>query len=87
MSSEAQAVEYPFALKIETSTGQSVTVPIAFLTREQVAMLLQTDFKRLAQEAGVQGSRVSVEQAVTANYDKVLQEVSACLKRTSQKVA
>ncbi len=87
MSSEAQKVEYPFTLKIETPTGQSVTVPIAFLTRDQVARLLQSDFKRLAEEAGMKGSRVHVEQAVTANYDSVLQEVGAHLRRTAMKKA
>ncbi len=80
MSSEAQKIEYPFTLKIETSTGPAITVPIAFLTREQVAKLLQSDFKRLAEEAGIKGSRVHVEQAVTANYDNVLLEVATCLR-------
>ena len=87
MSSEAQKIEFPFTLKIETPTGQSVTVPIAFLTRDQVARLLQSDFKRLAEEAGMKGSRVHVEQAVTANYDSVLQEVGAHLRRTAMKKA
>jgi hypothetical protein len=87
MSSEAQKIEFPFTLKIETATGQSVTVPIAFLTRDQVGKLLQSDFKRLAEEAGVKGSRVHVEQAVTANYDSVLQEVSAHLRRAELKKA
>ncbi|HET9697831.1 MAG TPA: hypothetical protein VFP40_13250 [Terriglobales bacterium] len=87
MSSEAQKVEYPFTLKIETSTGQSVTVPIAFMTREQIGKLLQTDFKRIAEEAGVKGSRVYVEQAVTANYDNVLQEVETYLRRAALKTA
>ena len=87
MSSEAQKIEYPFTLKIETSTGQSVTVPIAFLTCDQVSKLLQSDFKRIAEEAGVKGSRVQVEQAVTANYENVLQEVAAHLRRTAMKKA
>jgi hypothetical protein len=85
MSSEAKSIEYPFALKVETSAGQSVTVPIAFLTRDQVAKLLQSDFKRLAQEAGIKGARVQVEQAVTADYDIVLQEVAAYLRRAALK--
>ena len=87
MSSEAQKIEYPFTLKVETPTGQSVTVPIAFLTREQVSKLLQSDFKRLAEEAGVKGSSVHVEQAVTANYESVLQEVAAHLRRAALKKA
>jgi len=83
MSSEAQKIEYPFTLKIETSTGQSVTVPIAFLTQEQISKLLQSDFKRIAEEAGIKGSKVHIEQAVTANYDNVLQEVATHLKRAA----
>ncbi len=86
MSFEPKNVEYPYTLKIETSTGQSVTVPIAFLTREQVANFLQSDFKRISNDAGVKGTRVHVEQAATANYDNVLQEVTACLRRASLKV-
>ena len=87
MSLETQKIEYPFTLKIETASGQSVTVPIAFLTREQVAKFLQTDFKRISEEAGAKGTRVHVEQAATADYDNVLQEVTAYLRRTSLKKA
>lgn len=85
MSVETQKVEYPYSLKIETPSGQSLTVPIAFLTREQVAKFLQADFQRIAQEAGVKGSRVYVEQATTADYDDVLQEFTAHLRRASLK--
>ena len=86
MSTEALAVEYPFTLKIETMTGQSVTVPIAFMTREQIARFLQTDFKRLAQESGMKGARAHVEQAVCADYNSVVQEVGACFRRAALKV-
>jgi hypothetical protein len=86
MSVETQAVEYPFTVKIETATGQSVTVPIAFLTREQVGKFLQSDFQRLTQEAGMKGSRVHVEQATTADYQIVLQEVAAHLRLAAMKV-
>lgn len=85
MSPEMQPVEYPYTLKIETPTGQSVTVSIAFMTRKEVADFLQTDFKRIAQESGMKGSRVHVEQAVTADYSDVLQDVSACLRRATMK--
>lgn len=81
MTPEAQQVEYPYTVSIETSTGQAISVPIAFLTREQVANFLQFDFKRLAQEAGIKGARVLVQQAATADYDNVLQSVAACLRR------
>ena len=72
--------EYPYSLKIETPTGRSATVPIAFLTPKQVEDFLQVEFKRLAQEAGVTGARIHVERATTADYDKVIGEVAACLR-------
>ena len=81
MAPEAQHVEYPYTLKIQTSTGQSVTVSIAFLTRGQVADFLQSDFKRLAKEAGIEGARVEVQPAETADYRDVLEQVAACLRR------
>jgi len=84
LSPEAQKIEFPFTLKIETATG-NVTVPIAFLTREQVAEFLQHDFKRLTQEAGAKGARVHIEQAITADYANVLQEVAAYLRRSALK--
>lgn len=87
MCPEAQQVEYPFSLSIETSSGQLLAVPIAFLTRQQVADFLQHDFKRLAQQAGIQGARAHVEQAATADYENVLQRVESCLKRTPGKAA
>jgi hypothetical protein len=87
MSPNLQQIEYPYSLKIETPTGQSVTVPIAFLTREEITNFLQTDFQRLAQEAGMKGSRVHIEQAITARYDNVLDDVAACLRRASMKKA
>lgn len=87
MSPEVQQLEHPYTLKIETPTGQSVTVPIAFLTREEVTNFLQSDFQRLAKEVGMRGSRVHVEQAVTIDYDNVLQDVAACLRRAALKKA
>jgi hypothetical protein len=87
LSPLAQKVEYPYTLKIETATGQSVTVPIAFLTREEITNFLQTDFQRLAQESGMKGSRVHVEQAVTVDYGDVLQDVASILRRTTMKKA
>ena len=87
MTPETQPVEYPYSVKIETSTGQSATVGIAFLTPKQVENFLQFDFKRLAQEAGVKGARILVERAVTADYEKVLDEVTACLRTATVKAA
>jgi hypothetical protein len=87
MTSETQQPEYPYCVRIETSSGQSANVPIAFLTRQQVEQFVQSDFKRLAQEAGVKGARILVEHAETADYDKVLSEISACLRTAKPKVA
>jgi hypothetical protein len=72
-------------VRIETPADQSVTVPLAFLTREEIASFLQSDFQRLAQEAGIKGTRVHVEQAATADYDNVLQDVAAYLRRAALK--
>jgi len=87
MTAETQEAEYPFSVKIEISTGQSANVPIAFLTRQQVENFIQFDFKRLVEEAGVKGARIHVERANTADYDKVLGEIAACLQTASTKVA
>jgi hypothetical protein len=87
MTLEAQQPESPYCLKIETATGQSSTVPIAFLTRQQLETFLQTEFKRLAQEAGVNGARIHVERATAADYAQVLREVSACLRSATKRVA
>jgi hypothetical protein len=80
MIPETQHPEYPYSVKIETPTGQSATVPITFLTPKQVEDFLQFEFKRLAQEAGVKGARIHVERAMTADYEKFIREVTACLR-------
>ena len=79
--------EYPYSVKIETPTGQSATVSIAFLTPKQVEDFLQFEFKRLAQEAGVRGARIHVERAMTADYEKVIHEVTACLRSATANAA
>lgn len=87
MNMEAQQAEFPYCVKLETSTGKSTDVPIAFLTRQQVENFLQFDFKRLLQEAGVKGARIHVERASTADYEKVLTEVASCLRTATANVA
>jgi len=87
MAAELQSTEYPFSVRLETTTGQSANVPIAFLTRQQVETFLQVDFKRLVEEAGIKGARIHVERASTADYDKVLGEITACLRTATGKVA
>lgn len=87
MAVEAQQAEYPYSVRIEVSTGQSADVPIAFLTQQQVESFVQFDFKRLMEEAGIKGARIHVERAMTADYEKVLSDVAACLRTANPKVA
>jgi hypothetical protein len=87
MTSEVQPSESPYCVRIETGTGQSSTVPIAFLTSKQLEVFLQTEFKRLAQEAGVKGARIHVERAIAADYEQVLREVAACLSSAKARAA
>jgi hypothetical protein len=85
MTPDTQHSESPYCVKIETATGQSATVPIAVLTPKQLEVFLQTEFKRLAQEAGVKGARVHVERAMAADYEHVIYEVEACLRSAKGK--
>ena len=87
MTLEAQQSESPYCVKIETANGQSSTVPIAVLTPKQLEVFLQSEFKRLAEEAGVKGARIHVERAIAADYEQVLREVSACLLSAKKRVA
>lgn len=87
MNPEAQQSESPYCVKIETENGQSATVPIAVMTPKQLEVFLSTEFKRLAQEAGVKGVRIHVERAIAADYDQVLHEVTACLSSAKPRAA
>ena len=87
MNPETQQSESPYCVKIETETGQSATVPIAVLTPKQLEVFLQSEFKRLAQEAGVKGVRIHVERAIAADYEQVLHEVTACLSSAKARAA
>ena len=80
MTPDTQYSESPYCVKIETGSGPTITVPIAVLTSRQLEAFLQTEFKRLAQEAGIKGARVHVERAMAADYDHVIREVQACLR-------
>src|SRR3954465_8297548 len=77
MNPETQQSESPYCVRIETETGQSATVPIAVLTPKQLEIFLQSEFKRLAQEAGVKGARIHVERGIAPYYEQVLREGSA----------
>lgn len=87
MAQDTQAAELPFFVKIETANGKTTTVPIAFMTRQQVETFLQTDFKRLVNEAGIKGARIFIERAQTADYQKVLQEVGESLRAAAGRAA
>ncbi len=80
MTSQVQQPEYLYLVRIEAPTGQSATVTTAGLTSKQVEDFLQFEFKRLAEEAGVKGSRVHVERALVSDYEAVIREVKACLR-------
>ncbi len=84
---DTQQAEYAYFVKIETLTGQSATVPIAFLTPQQMENFLRVDFKRLVQEAGIKGARIHVERAITADYQKVLGDIAAWLRSASMRAA
>jgi hypothetical protein len=87
MTPEMQQSESPYCVRIETATGQSSTVPIAFLTPKELEVFLQSEFKRLAQEAGVTGARIHIERAIAADYEQVLHEVAACLFSSKARAA
>jgi len=87
MTPETQEFESPYCVRIETETGKSSTVPIAVLTPKQLEVFLQSEFKRLAQEAGVKGARIHVEEATTADYEQVVREVAACLSSARVRAA
>ena len=87
MTPETQQFESPYCLRIETETGKSSTVPIAVLTPKQLEVFVQSEFKRLAQEAGVKGARIHVERAIAADYEQVLREVTACLSSAKTRAA
>ena len=84
MTPETQQPEYPYSVKIETSTGHHANISVAFMTPKQVEDFIQFDFKRLVQEAGFKGARIHVEPATTADYANVLHEVAASLRADSE---
>jgi len=87
MTPEALQYESPYCVRIETGIGQSATIPIAVLTPKQLEFFLQSEFQKLAQEAGVKGARIHVERATAADYEQVLREVAACLLSAKARAA
>jgi hypothetical protein len=65
-------------------SGSQITLSRAL---KQLEVFLQSEFKRLAQEAGVKGARIHVERAIAADYEQVLREVTACLSSAKARAA
>ncbi len=76
----------PYSVKINIAAGTGATLPITLLTPKQ-AEELQVEFKKLAHGAGVRGARISVQRLAVDDYDKVLHEAKACLRKTMPKAA
>ncbi len=75
-----------YSVKIATPTAGSANLPFALLTPKQVEQV-QVEFKRLAQEAGIKGTRIDVQRVVPDGYDKVIHEAKACLRKAMAKAA
>ena len=86
MTPKKQQPLQPYSVKIETPTGKSTTLPNALLTPKQ-AEQIQVEFKKLTQEAGVKGARIQVQRAVPDDYQKVMHEAKACLRKAMAKAA
>lgn len=77
---------FPYAVKINTATGTDATLPITLLTPKQ-AEALQVEFKKIVHDAGVRGARISVQRLAVDDYDKVLHEAKACMRKAMPKAA
>ncbi len=77
---------FPYSVKISTATGTDAILPLTLLTSKE-AERLQVEFKKIAQDAGVRGARISVHRLTTNGYDGVLQEAKACLRKAAPKAA
>ena len=76
----------PYSVKINTATGTDATLPITLLTPKQ-AEKLRLEFKKIARDAGVRGARISVHRLAVDDYDKVLHEAKACVRKAMPKAA
>jgi hypothetical protein len=86
MTPKTQQLLHPYSVKIETPTGKSATLPVTLLTPKQ-AEEVQVEFKRLAHEAGIKGARINVQRVIGNDYEKVIHEVKACLRKAMAKAA
>ena len=76
----------PYSVKIITATGTDATLPITLLTPKQDEEL-QVEFKKIAHDAGARGARISVQRLAVDDYDKVLHEAKACMRKAAPKAA
>ena len=86
MTPKTQQPLHPYAVKIETPTGKSAHLPVILLTPKQ-AEEVQVEFKRLARDAAVKGARINVQRVVADDYEKVIREAKACLRKAMAKAA
>jgi hypothetical protein len=77
---------FPYSVKINTATGTGATLPITLLTPRQ-AEELQVEFKKIVHDAGVRGARIIVQRLAVDDYDKVLHEAKACMRKAMPKAA
>ena len=77
---------FPYSVKINTATGTDATLPITLLTPKQ-AEELQVEFKKIAHDAGARGARISVRRLAVDDYDEVLHEAKACMRKAMPKAA
>ena len=77
---------HPYSVKIETATGKPTRVPMTLLTPKQ-AEEVQTEFKKMAHNAGVKGARIEVQRVAADDYGKVVREAKTVLRQAAGKVA
>ena len=85
MSRRKHQILSPYFVRIRAATGPAVTLPITVLTPKQ-AQELQVEFKKITREARVR-ARITMQQLVVDDYDKVLREVKARLRKAMPKAA
>ncbi len=85
MSTRKHQILSPYFVKISAATGPAVNLPITVLTPKQ-AQELQVEFKKIAREARVR-ARISMQRLAVDDYNKVLHEVKARLRKAMPKAA
>jgi len=86
MTARRPQLLFPYSVKIKPATGTDAALPITLLTPKQ-AEELQVEFKKIARDAGVRGARISVQRLAVDDYDTVLHEAKACLRKAMPKAA